>query len=194
KITNYKRMVICIGSCKSGQFLHHLKWYPTYTTEMDAAKRVVITSVYSFNDLAYYNYNREFSAFYYYFISALSGKGPDGTDQVNTDENTSVRITAEDNSDRDESCSVVEAYNWSRSYIFYYAWVPQSQKIGYNDMHNFSEYYQNIYPDFPSLPYTEASTYPPHASQTDIYIGLGSRGLGITVTTTYPINMVRVDT
>ncbi|MGC8913887.1 MAG: hypothetical protein ACP5LE_08225, partial [Thermoplasmata archaeon] len=189
KITNYKRMVICIGSCKSGGF--------NIIKNNSLEKRTIFTGTGSSQAAAWYNWNYEYTNFYYYLISALNGTSPHGNTSVNT-RNGWVSVMPEDNTDKETVISLTEAFNWSCDYILVSGrnctsgeW--ETQVIGYNDMHNNTGLYPlcaNAYPF--TLPYNESS---PQTSEQWKYVGMGGRGLGLSISLTpYPINLIRGDT
>ena len=201
KIINYKRMVVMSCACSSGGFIEPLRGYlPIGQRD----KRIVITSTFYNYDSAYYTQDYQYSAFYYFFMSAFNGTGVYLNGTVKLNESTYIPITSEAGDDRDTVCSVVEAYNWSYPLVYYYAAFDPAEGrevCNYNDLHNRSEttsvnlIYTPPSIDSRTLPLNETKC--PTSSGTGYwaYLGLGSKGLGITICgNPYPINLLRSDT
>jgi hypothetical protein len=193
KITNYKRMVFMSCACSSGGFIKELKGYLSNGTR---DKRVCITSTFDKGQEAHYNLDYDYSAFYYYFISAFNGTGLYGNGTVKV-YGGYTPITADASDDKDTICSLAEAFNWSYPLIYYNAWVS-GDICNYNDLHNCTWFQYTIFdPNYPGgqifLPLNETRC----ASGYNIwqYLGLGSKGLGISICgNPYPINLLRSDT
>jgi len=194
KITNYKRMVFMSCACSSGGFIKELKGYLSNGTR---DRRVCITSTFDNGKYADYNLDYDYSAFYYYFISAFNGTGLYGNGTVKV-YGGYTPITADASDDKDTICSLAEAFNWSYPLIYYNAYVPYRDICNYNDLHNctrfqYSDYFNPSYPRHIFLPLNETQC----ASGYNIwqYLGLGSKGLGISICgNPYPINLLRSDT
>ncbi|MGQ9777953.1 MAG: C13 family peptidase [Thermodesulfobacteriota bacterium] len=93
KVSRYSQMVIQMKQCHSGSFI------PPLT----GARRTVMSSCAS-NQLSYGHPSNQFGEFTYWYFSALTGRKPDGSGNVNADSNNNGKI------------SILEAYNFARSH------------------------------------------------------------------------------
>ncbi|MEM4294029.1 MAG: hypothetical protein QXJ27_07695 [Thermoplasmata archaeon] len=174
KISNFKRMVICVECCYSGKFIYTLK-NMSYSKQSIVKKSIVITST-SDCEEAYPTWNLEYSAFYYYFIAGLRGSGTVST------RNGPIPVQSEDPTDKDTVVSLVEAWNWSTPIIPGNTSNPQA-------------YQQPHYADLDSSSNNTTLPLPLNETGPSTMVGLGSRGLGVSLDPSpYPLYLLRSDT
>ncbi|MGC8913879.1 MAG: hypothetical protein ACP5LE_08185, partial [Thermoplasmata archaeon] len=202
KITNYKRMVICIGCCKCGYFGNQLRDIPQKEKRVILTAQIPAEKEYGWS---WYNIDGEYTAYYYYFISALNGTGPynNNTVKIRKSDGSAewITITSENCGDKDSIVSLVEAQNWTwdiarnNSFTAWGIWVsPEDTQRSpdqptLNDLHNETEW---VTLGVNNLPFNESFCQSINGGWQ--YIGLGSRSLGYSIwPLPYPINLLRGD-